>query len=61
MCDDSEKEEKLNALLKTIASDRNNKIIVFVETKKKVDDIAKAIKREGMFNKYFLIYFQLYF
>ncbi|XP_076263472.1 uncharacterized protein LOC143198231 isoform X2 [Rhynchophorus ferrugineus] len=47
VCDDSEKEEKLNALLKTIASDRNNKIIVFVETKKKVDDITKAIKREG--------------
>lgn len=47
VCDDSEKEEKLNNLLKQIASDRNSKIIVFVETKKKVDDITKAIKREG--------------
>lgn len=45
--DDSEKEEKLNGLLKQIASDRNNKIIVFVETKKKVDDITKFVKSEG--------------
>lgn len=35
------------ALLKEIGSDRNNKIIVFVETKKKVDDITKSIRREG--------------
>lgn len=45
--DDSEKEDKLNNLLKQIASDRNNKIIVFVETKKKVDDITKCVKSEG--------------
>lgn len=34
-------------LLKEIGSDRNNKIIIFVETKKKVDDITKSVKREG--------------
>ncbi|KAG5879441.1 hypothetical protein JTB14_027680 [Gonioctena quinquepunctata] len=47
VCDESEKEEKLNNLLKEVGSDRQNKIIVFVETKKKVDDITKVIKREG--------------
>ncbi|XP_060520190.1 uncharacterized protein LOC132698244 [Cylas formicarius] len=47
VCDEMEKEGKLSKLLKEISSDRNNKIIVFVETKKKVDDITKAIKREG--------------
>lgn len=34
-------------LLKEIGSDCNNKIIIFVETKKKVDDITKSIRREG--------------
>lgn len=47
VCDDNEKEEKLCKLLKEIGSDRCNKIIVFVETKKKVDDITKCIRREG--------------
>jgi len=47
VCEESEKEEKLIKLLKEIGSDRLNKIIVFVETKKKVDDITKAIRREG--------------
>lgn len=47
VCDESEKEDKLSKLLKEIGSDRNNKIIVFVETKKKVDDITKRIKRDG--------------
>ncbi|CAH1124895.1 unnamed protein product [Ceutorhynchus assimilis] len=47
VCEEPEKEEKLNGLLKQIASDRNNKIIIFVETKKKVDDITKAVKSVG--------------
>ncbi|XP_044755295.1 DEAD-box ATP-dependent RNA helicase 20-like isoform X2 [Coccinella septempunctata] len=47
VCEENEKEEKLIKLLKEIGSDRLNKIIVFVETKKKVDDITKAIRREG--------------
>lgn len=38
---------KLCGLLKEIGSDVNNKIIIFVETKKKVDDITKCIRREG--------------
>lgn len=34
-------------MLRDIGGDRNNKILIFVETKKKVDDIAKLVKREG--------------
>lgn len=47
VCEEHEKEEKLMKLLKEIGSDCNNKIIIFVETKKKVDDITKSIRREG--------------
>lgn len=47
VCQDGEKEQRLSVLLKDIAGDRNNKIIVFVETKKKVDDIVKSIVKEG--------------
>lgn len=47
VCEEHEKEGKLCNLLKEISSDRNSKIIVFVETKKKVDDITKAIRKEG--------------
>lgn len=47
VCEEKDKEQKLCNLLKEIGSDVNNKIIIFVETKKKVDDITKAIRREG--------------
>lgn len=47
VCDEKDKETKLCGLLKEIGSDINNKIIIFVETKKKVDDITKCIRREG--------------
>lgn len=47
VCEDKDKEVKLCNLLKEIGSDGNNKIIIFVETKKKVDDITKCIRREG--------------
>lgn len=36
ICEEHEKENKLSGLLKEIASERDNKVIVFVETKKKV-------------------------
>ncbi|KAK5642147.1 hypothetical protein RI129_008314 [Pyrocoelia pectoralis] len=45
--EENEKENKLLSLLKEIAADQNNKIIIFVETKKKVDDITKCIRMEG--------------
>lgn len=47
VCEEKDKEVKLCGLLKEISSDVNNKIIIFVETKKKVDDITKCIRREG--------------
>lgn len=47
ICEEHEKEEKLSTLLKEISAERDNKIIVFVETKKKVDDIARAVRRCG--------------
>lgn len=47
ICEEHEKESKLATLLKEIASERDNKVIVFVETKKKVDDIARAVRRNG--------------
>lgn len=47
ICEEHEKELKLSNLLKEIASEKDNKVIVFVETKKKVDDIARAVRRNG--------------
>lgn len=47
VCEEHEKENKLSILLKEISSERDNKVIVFVETKKKVDDIARAVRRNG--------------
>lgn len=35
------------SLLRDIGAERTNKILIFVETKKKVDDIVKLVKREG--------------
>nr|XP_018916161.1 PREDICTED: DEAD-box ATP-dependent RNA helicase 20-like [Bemisia tabaci] len=45
---DYEKEERLISLLKEIGKNGPYKAIVFVETKKKVDDIVKVIKRDGI-------------
>ncbi|XP_022184494.1 DEAD-box ATP-dependent RNA helicase 20 [Nilaparvata lugens] len=47
VCNDAEKEGKLMKLLKDIGNERGFKAIIFVETKKKVDDITKLIKKDG--------------
>lgn len=48
VCEENEKEGKLLKLLKEIATtDASNKIIIFVETKKKVEDLLKNIVRDG--------------
>ncbi|KAK6634149.1 putative ATP-dependent RNA helicase ddx17 [Polyplax serrata] len=44
---DYEKEGRLTSLLRDIGANRNNKILIFVETKKKVDDVVRLVKREG--------------
>lgn len=45
--DEDEKEQQLIQLLKTLVNDSTSKSIIFVETKKKVEDILKIIQREG--------------
>lgn len=47
VCEENEKEHELVMLLKSLTSDSVNKCIIFVETKKKVEDILKVILREG--------------
>lgn len=47
ICQEHEKEFKLAQLLREIGTERGSKMIIFVETKKKVDDITKTIKRDG--------------
>ncbi|CAO1385665.1 unnamed protein product [Diamesa serratosioi] len=47
VCDEGQKEHELITLLKSITSGATNKSIIFVETKKKVEDILKIILREG--------------
>lgn len=48
VCEENEKEDKLCGLFKDIVTDDpENKIIVFVETKKKVEDLLKVIQKQG--------------
>lgn len=47
VCQDYEKEHKLNSLLKEIMAEKENKTIVFIETKRRVDEITKKMKRDG--------------
>ncbi|PSN51101.1 putative ATP-dependent RNA helicase DDX17 [Blattella germanica] len=47
VCQEHEKENKLNTLLQEIDSNRDNKTIIFVETKKKVDNITRNIRQYG--------------
>lgn len=44
VCEEHEKENKLTTLLKEISSERDNKVIVFVETKKKVKCFTIQLK-----------------
>ncbi|RUS88950.1 hypothetical protein EGW08_003286 [Elysia chlorotica] len=47
VCMDHEKEEKLVKLLNEIMQEKENKTLIFVETKRKADDIARRMKRDG--------------
>lgn len=47
VCQDSEKEGHLSRLLKEITQERSNKVIIFVETKRKVDEIVRNIYKDG--------------
>ncbi|XP_037907783.1 ATP-dependent RNA helicase dbp2-like [Hermetia illucens] len=47
VCEEFEKESKLVKLLTEISSETETKTIIFVETKRRVDDITRAISRQG--------------
>lgn len=38
---------RLNRLLQEIMAEKENKTLIFVETKKKADDLTRKMKREG--------------
>lgn len=47
ICEDYDKEHKLLKLLENIMGQPENKTIIFVETKRKVDDITRRLRRDG--------------
>lgn len=47
VCQEFEKDVKLYRLLQEIGTEKENKTIIFVETKRKVDDITRNIRRDG--------------
>jgi len=47
VCMEFEKEEKLVKLLNEIMQEKENKTLIFVETKRKADDITRRMKRDG--------------
>ncbi|KAB7497812.1 putative ATP-dependent RNA helicase DDX17 [Armadillidium nasatum] len=47
VCQENEKDAKLLQLLGEIMAERESKIIVFVETKRKVDDLTRRMRRDG--------------
>lgn len=47
VCQEYEKETKLSTLLKEIMAEKENKSIIFIETKRRVDDITRKMKRDG--------------
>jgi len=47
VCMENEKENKLARLLEEIMGEKENKTIVFVETKRKCDDIERRMRKDG--------------
>ncbi|KAL3877623.1 hypothetical protein ACJMK2_035324 [Sinanodonta woodiana] len=47
VCNEPEKDFKLIKLLEEIMQEKENKTLLFVETKRKADDLARRMKREG--------------
>ncbi|XP_012681356.1 probable ATP-dependent RNA helicase DDX17 isoform X2 [Clupea harengus] len=47
VCMDSEKESKLLQLMEEIMAEKENKTIIFVETKKRCDDLTRRMRRDG--------------
>ncbi|GAB6032664.1 putative ATP-dependent RNA helicase ddx17 [Chamberlinius hualienensis] len=47
VCQESEKEVKLEKLLHEIMNEKDNKTIIFVETKRRVDDLTRRMRKDG--------------
>lgn len=47
LCTEYEKEYKLQKLLQDISSEKEYKTLIFVETKRKCDDLSRRMKRDG--------------
>merc|ERR1719245_215450 len=47
VCEEHQKEEKLARLLDEIGCEATNKILIFVETKMKADDLTRLMRRDG--------------
>lgn len=47
VCQEHEKENKLVKLLEEIMGEKENKTIIFCETKRKTDDITRRLRRDG--------------
>ncbi|XP_017300807.1 ATP-dependent RNA helicase p62-like [Diaphorina citri] len=47
VCQEHEKDYKLQGLLSQIGSERTSKTIIFVETKRKADDITRSVRNKG--------------
>lgn len=47
VCQEHEKERKLIQLLEEIMGEKQNKTIIFCETKRKTDDITRRLRRDG--------------
>lgn len=47
VCQESEKDFKLMKLLEEIMQEKDNKTLMFVETKRKADELARRMKRDG--------------
>ncbi|XP_068606477.1 probable ATP-dependent RNA helicase DDX17 isoform X4 [Brachionichthys hirsutus] len=47
VCMESEKDHKLMQLMEEIMAEKENKTIIFVETKKRCDDLTRKMRRDG--------------
>lgn len=47
VCQESEKDHKLMKLLEEIMAEKENKTIIFVETKRRVDELTRKMRRDG--------------
>uniref|UniRef100_W5N1I2 Helicase ATP-binding domain-containing protein n=1 Tax=Lepisosteus oculatus TaxID=7918 RepID=W5N1I2_LEPOC len=48
VCMESEKDNKLIQLMEEIMAEKENKTIIFVETKKRCDDLTRRMRRDGI-------------